>query len=194
MVSNYIPEKAIPEVSLLLASNEFDLKIVKQRTTKHGDFRKLANGKFQITINNSLNKYQFLLTLIHEIAHYYTYKEHKNCKPHGIEWKQNFKNLMLPFLTPDIYPETILPLLANYLINPKASTDSDVKLALALKEQNRDSDKNYIFELNIGSQFILKNRTFQILEKRRTRYLCLEKNSNKKYVISQNAEVSPLKI
>ena len=67
--ATYIPEKSVSMVQYLIEKHNFTLKIVNQRQTKHGDFRKLPNGRFQITINNNLNPYQFLLTLIHEIAH-----------------------------------------------------------------------------------------------------------------------------
>jgi len=70
----YIPENAINLAQSLVELHEVNLKIVNQRQTKHGDFRQLPGGKFQITINNSLNKYQFLLTLVHEIAHHVTFK------------------------------------------------------------------------------------------------------------------------
>ena len=71
----YIPQKAISMVQFLIEQHHFTLKIVNQRQTKHGDFRQLPNGKFQITINNNLNQYQFLLTLVHEIAHHITYQK-----------------------------------------------------------------------------------------------------------------------
>lgn len=192
-VDNYIPENAVSKVNLLLQENDFVLKIVRERTTKHGDFKKLGSGKFQITVNENLNPYQFLLTLVHEIAHYKTYEKFGLVKPHGIEWKTTFKNLMLPFVHPSIYPNEILPHLAKYLINPKASTDSDVNLSLALKQNQIASDKKYIFELSIGCEFLLKKRHFKILEKKRTRFLCLDCQNSKKYLISQNAEVTLLK-
>jgi SprT protein len=99
---------------------------------------------------------------------------------------------MLPFISPNIYPLDILPHLAKYLLNAKASTDSDHNLALALKQQSKNSDKNYIFELKIGMAFELKNREFILLEKKRTRSICLDKNSQKKYLINLNSEVTPL--
>ena len=117
-------------IEYLIEQNNFTLKIVNQRQTKHGDFRKLANGKFQITVNNNLNKHQFLLTLVHEIAHHITHQKFGRVKPHGKEWKTVFQHLMLPFLKPEIYPTKILSHLAHYLKNPKASTDSDVNLSL----------------------------------------------------------------
>ena len=135
MINNfhkYIPKNAINGVQSLIEKHKINLKIVNQRLTKHGDFRQLPNGEFQITINNNLNPFQFLLTLIHEIAHHTTFEKYGRIRPHGKEWKQQFQYLMLPFLNPSIFPNQMLTPLAHYLKSPKASTDSDVKLSLAL--------------------------------------------------------------
>ena len=188
-LSKYLPENSIDLVQEILEEHHIKIKIVKKRTTKHGDFKRFPNGDFQITINNSLNEYQFLLTLVHEIAHFVTYKQSKRVKPHGIEWKRNFQHLMLPFVQPSIYPTTILPLLANYLKNPKASTGSDVKLTYALKQFDEMSGKNYIFELNEGSLFNFNGKTYKKGNTRRTRIECLETSSNRIYLFNQNAEI-----
>ncbi len=185
----YIPEKAIPIVQYLIEQHSFILKIVNQRQTKHGDFRKLPNGNFQITVNNNLNKYQFLLTLIHEIAHHVTYKKFGHVKPHGKEWKTVFQHLMLPFLQPEIYPKHLLPLLANYLKKPKASTDADVNLSLAFKEYSKVFGKNYIFEIPLGSLFVFKNKLYKRGNKRRTRFECTHMLNKKVYLFNQNVEV-----
>ncbi len=188
----YIPEEAIPMVQFLIEKHHFTLKIVQQRQTKHGDFRQLPNGRFQITVNNNLNKHQFLLTLIHEIAHHVTYQKFGRVQPHGKEWKTIFQHLMLPFLQPGIYPVHIAPLLANYLKNPKASTDADVHLSLALKQLNRDPKKKYVFELSNGSLFQFKQAIYKRGNKRRTRIECLNTLNNRMYLFNQNAEVDPL--
>lgn len=190
ILSKYLPEKSVNLVIELLEKYPCYLKIVNNRKTKHGDFKKIQNGDYQITINNDLNEYRFLLTLIHEIAHLVTYKRYNRIKPHGIEWKRNFQHLMLPFVTPNIYPKEILPYLAHYLINPKASTDTDVKLSLALKQFDEKTDKNYIFEIPLTSKFTHNNKIFIRGEKRRTRYECTEVYTDKKYLFHANAEVN----
>ncbi len=186
---NFIPEKAIPFVQFLIDEHSFDLKIVNQRATKHGDFRTLPNNRFQITINNNLNKYQFLLTLVHEIAHHVTHQKFGRVQPHGKEWKTVFQHLMLPFLQPEIYPKEILPHLANYLKNAKASTDSDVNLSLALRGNVAETGKKFVFEISFGSLFLFKDTIYKRGNKRRTRYECLNMQNKRVYLFNQNAEV-----
>jgi SprT protein len=132
-LQDYISPKAITQVLKLLEHDHLVVKIKNERKTRHGDYMRLANGKHQITINSNLNEYRFLITLIHEIAHFEAYNTYgRFIKPHGIEWKKTFQHLMLPFLNPEIFPNHLLPMLAKHFKNPKASSDSDAQLALAL--------------------------------------------------------------
>ncbi|WP_394801709.1 SprT-like domain-containing protein [Tenacibaculum finnmarkense] len=188
----YIPEKAVPLVEYLINEHKINLKIVNQRQTKHGDFRTFSNGQTQITVNNNLNKQQFLLTLIHEIAHHVTHQKFGRVQPHGKHWKMVFQHLMLPFLRPDIYPKKILPYLANYLKNPKASTDTDVHLSLALKGGVASAGKVFIFDIINGELFQFKNTIYKRGNKRRTRYECLNLTNKRGYLFNQNTEVVPL--
>lgn len=189
ILQKYIATNAIPLIEYLINEHKINLKIVGQRQTKHGDFRTFPNGRTQITVNNSLNKHQFLLTLVHEIAHHVTHKKFGHVQPHGKEWKMVFQHLMIPFLRPDIYPKEMLPYLATYFKNPKASTDSDVNLSLALRGGIAQSGKSFIFEIPNGNTFQFKNILYKRGPKRRTRYECLNLSNNKVYLFNQNAEV-----
>ena len=188
----YLPDNSVAYIQEILVKYDIEIKIKSERKTRHGDFRVLSNGNCLITINSNLNKYRFLITLIHEIAHLYVYKLFKNSiKPHGLEWKNQFRILILPVLNPDIFPKVLLPLLANYFKNPKASTDSDIELVKELKMYDPPTDKNYIYELDLGTRFDIYNgKIFKLEKKLKKRYKCIELETGKYYLFNANAEVN----
>ncbi len=190
-IKNYIPEAAVTAILQLIKKNNIHLKIVNERVTRHGDYRKMLNGRHQITVNTNLNRYRFLITLIHELAHLLTFKEFgKAIRPHGTEWKKTFQRIMLPFLRPEVFPIELMPLLAIHFKNPRASSDSDAKLSLALKRYDPPNDKNYIFEIPLGGKFRLYNgKIFKRGNKRVKRYECLEVSTGRVYLFNPNAEV-----
>ena len=153
------------------------------------------NGKHEITVNGSLNKYRFLITLIHEIAHLVAFEKFgRNIKPHGNEWKYVFQQLMVPYIRPEIFPNQLLPLLARHFRNPSASSDTDTTLSLALKQFDKQNDKNYVFEIPYGSVFRIKNgKIFKKIAVRTKRFECLEINSGRLYLFNPNAEVELIK-
>lgn len=194
-LQKYIPSRAVTSVSELIKTYNVHLKIVKDRQTKHGDYRPLPDGRHQITVNYSLNPYRFLITLIHEIAHLIAFQTYGHrIKPHGTEWKYVFQKLMLPLINPKVFPEQLLPDLARHFRNPAASSDTDAHLSIALKTYDPGNEKNYIFEIPIGSLFTATNgRVFRKGKRLRKRYECLEVSTQKLYVFQPNAEVELLK-
>jgi hypothetical protein len=194
ILEKYIPEHSVEPVFELIKINQVHLKIVNERVTRHGDYRKGLSGKHEITVNTSLNKYRFLITLIHEIAHLVAFEKYgRNIKPHGDEWKLTFQRLMVPFIRPEIFPSQLLPLLARHFRNPKASSDTDATLSLALKQFDPENDKNYIFEIPYGSVFRIHNgKIFKKVALRLKRYECLEISSGRTYLFNPNAEVELL--
>lgn len=190
-----MPEHAVKPVFELIVANQVHLKIVNERQTRHGDYRKAVNGKHEITVNANLNKYRFLITLIHEIAHLAAFEKYgRNIKPHGNEWKLTFQQLMLPFIRPEIFPHSVLPLIANHFRNPSASSDTDARLAFALKQfDERKSDIYFIHEVPNGSKFRIQNgRIFQKKGLRVKRYECLELSTGRLFLFNANAEVEIL--
>mgnify|MGYP000719083083 FL=1 len=190
-LQEYIPQKAMTMVLNLLKHDHLTVKIKNERKTRHGDYMRLPNGKHQITVNSNLNHYRFLITLIHEIAHFEAYKAYgRFIKPHGLEWKRTFQHLMLPFLNPEVFPYDLLPLLAKHFKNPKASSDTDVALAYALKQFDDTTNKTYVFELPLGATFKLYNgKVFKKMHKRVKRYECIEIKTGKLYLFNPNVEV-----
>lgn len=194
ILERYLPEHAIDNAFELIKLYGVHLKIVNERVTRHGDYRRDVNGYHQITVNASLNKYRFLMTLIHEIAHLAAFEKFgRNIKPHGDEWKVTFQRLMMPFIRPEIFPNHLLPLLARHFRNPKASSDTDATLSLALKQFDALSDKSYIFELPYGSNFRIHNgKIFKKGAQRVKRFECLEVSTGRIYLFNPNAEVEPI--
>ncbi len=191
VLQRYIPEAAVMPVFELIKLNNIHLKIVNERVTRHGDYRKMPNGQHQITVNANLNTYRFLITLIHEIAHLVAFQKYgRNIKPHGREWKFTFQQLMLPFIRPEVFPNQLLPLLAIHFKNPKATSDTDSRLSLALKQYDLPNDKNYIFEIPLGGHFRLYNgKVFKRGNKRVKRFECIEVSTGRIYLFNPNAEV-----
>jgi hypothetical protein len=194
-LKKYLPERAVMPCVDLIKEHKVHLKIVGERVTRHGDYRRMPNGMHQITVNASLNKYRFLITLVHEIAHLVAFEKYgRRIKPHGLEWKKTFQMLMLRFIRPEIFPSKVLPVIANHFRNPKASSDTDAKLSVALKQFDEATNKNYVFELSIGSVFRIDNgKLFKKGNKRVKRYECVDLSTGKMYIFQPNAEVELIK-
>ncbi|WP_294818793.1 SprT-like domain-containing protein [uncultured Flavobacterium sp.] len=194
VLERYIPEHAADTVFELIKLYGVHLKIVNERVTRHGDYRRDDSGYHRITVNANLNKYRFLITLVHEIAHLAAFEKFgRNIKPHGEEWKHTFQKLMVPFIRPEIFPNQLLPLLARHFRNPKASSDTDATLSLALKQFDGASDKTYIFQLPYGSTFRIYNgKIFKKGAQRVKRFECLELGTGRMYLFNPNAEVELL--
>lgn len=192
--NDFIPVAAKEKLGDLLQQEPVLIKVVKKRRTKHGDYRKLPSGLIQITINESENPFRFLITLLHEIAHHLAFQDHGfRIAPHGREWKSTFSRIVQPFLIPSIFPSPLLEVLQHHLKNPKASSDTDIQLGLALKSFDPSTHKKAIFELPVKAKFKLDNgRVFQKGIKQRKRYLCTELSSGKAYLFQPTAEVDQI--
>ena len=190
-----IPEASHELVKPLIFEKHLNIKIVKVRKTKHGDFKKLRNGSNQITLNHINNKYRFLITLIHELAHFKVYKNiKKRVNPHGVDWKNTYKLLMLPFLNNKIFPNDILSKLATHIKNPSASTDSDTNLVVALNKYDYFND-NKIFLNDLSEDCLFEydqGKVFLVKRKLRKRYICKELSSGREYLFSPVARIKSI--
>lgn len=193
-----IPPAAIPYCISLWQKTPFSFKIQKPRVSKLGDFRFRRDRKIQtITINSNLNSYQFLLTYIHEVAHLYTFEKFGTAHaPHGNEWKREFQNLLAPLLNDAVFPKDLLIPLHHHMKNPAASSSRDLFLMKEMSKYDRLPDPGsidiFLSDLTPGSQFLLSGRKFLKGETRRTRVLCEEIDSGKKFLVSRLAKVKPL--
>lgn len=195
--SKYVPAEFAGYVAGLFFSQKIRFKVTRGRKTKLGDYRspREEKGMHIITVNHDLNPYAFLITTLHEFAHMNTYVKHRNrVKPHGDEWKVEFRALLAPLLRHDAIPQDIRAVLNKSYFNLKASSCTDTALLRVLKKYDNKTHHNlaHVEDLPLNEAFKLNERVFERGLKRRTRYLCKELPSGKLYLIHGLAEVEPL--
>jgi SprT protein len=190
LFQQYLPAAAIGYCHQLWQENDFEFVLSPRRESKLGDYRYDPATGHRITVNENLNPYHFLITYLHEVAHYKVLTTYKRRKaPHGKEWKKIFANLMQPMLNETVFPEEVLTPLRQYMHNPAASSCHSLPLASALHKYSHPEGKIMLSELPAGAGFLLGNRHFLRREKRRTRYLCEEVSTRRRYVIAATALV-----
>src|SRR3954470_24783556 len=131
----FIPENSFEDVLYYIQHYKVQLTITKQRQTVLGDYRHAHNGNgHRISVNGNLNKYSFLITLLHELAHLFTYERfgHRD-QSHGREWKSEFSKILTRFLATKIFPADIEKALLSTLQNPSASSCGDENLLRTLR-------------------------------------------------------------
>lgn len=188
---SYIPGSYLSFCFDLWKKYPFEYKITRRRVTKSGDYRYYeSTGKHVITVNGDLNKWAFLITYLHEVAHRIVREKHgKRVKPHGVAWKNEFRKLLIPlFDMGEGLPEVLEAPLAVYCKNPKASTYSDSRLLEALRMFDDNTAKT-ISNLEEGDSFYFRGKEYLRLNKLRTRYICEDRTNQKKYLISGYALV-----
>jgi hypothetical protein len=194
VLAKYLPEGSLDLLVPYLQGQSLHIKIKKSRASKFGDYRPLVNErwKHQITLNNDLNPYAFLITLVHELAHMQVHIQYKHRQqPHGDRWKAIYARMLEPFIRPDIFPDEVLKAVRAHLNSPTASSCTDHKLYEVIRKHDiHDNGKVLLSTLNDGEHFRWHNgRVFRKTEKLRKRYRCLEVPSERVYLFHPMAEV-----
>lgn len=194
ILSKHLPPPAISYCLQLWQKQPFNFQITSSRKTKLGDFRYRRDRSIQtITLNGDLNPYQFLLTYTHEVAHLYAFiKFGVSIPPHGKEWKSTFQQLLYPILNERVFPLDLLVPLRQHMNNPKASTAGDLFLMKELSKYDNVEPLNkttFLSDLKPGSRFMLSGREFEKGETKRTRVICLEVKTGKKFLVAQMAKI-----
>ena len=193
-LEKHLPTTKAYYILSFLVEHKCVLKITKQRKTKRGDFRQ--NGpKLSISVNHDTNTYRFLFTLVHEIAHLKTFLEYRHTvKPHGDEWKANFKELFTSLDVADEFKkdEQMFAVVSDELINPKACSGLNIRVEKAFSKYD-EKKGTYLEELMVGARFTFGVHTYEKLENRRSRVMCLNLSNNRKYTINKAALVQVCK-
>lgn len=193
--SKFLPSDFVEDVVDLFIKSNVKFSIVKKRSTKLGDFRASIDGqRHQITVNGDLNPYSFLITTLHEFAHLITFEKFgRKVAPHGEEWKNEFRKLLLPVIQHENLPQDIRAALHYSYHKTKASSCTDHQLSKVLMQYDKKVEgKTPLYELNHLDKFSINNRVFEKGELRRKRYVCKEISTNKMYLISSLANVEKL--
>ena len=90
VLEKYLPSHAVAPIFDLIEENNIHLKIVNERVTRHGDYRRTQEGVHQITINANLNKFRFLITMVHEIAPVILRSNHVSLHDNSSRYKSKF--------------------------------------------------------------------------------------------------------
>ena len=190
-LSSFLTHETIKKINFWEEKFNVKVIVISPSKSRMGVFIPKRHDYHVIRINNNLNKYEFLITLIHEIAHASIWEKYgKRVNPHGDEWKEQYKKMMLPFLNPEFFPEDILRSLSKHMINPRASTVRDLELSRILKKYDKNRS-TFISEINDGDEFYIDNgKRFVRMEKLRKNYQCKEISTGKLYRFSPLAEVN----
>ena len=192
-LQSYLPKGSFDEVLQYLQHYKVHLTITRQRQSILGDYRHAHEGKaHRISVNGNLNQYAFLITLLHELAHLFTYERFGHrVMAHGSEWKDEFSKILAKFLLKKIFPVDIEKALLRTLQNPAASSCGDEKLLRVLHNYDEKKEGIHLVEqVSEGGLFSIKGgRIFKRGEKVRKRYKCVELKTGKLYLFSPVYEV-----
>ena len=192
-LQNYLPPGTGDAVMTYLHQYKIHLTIAKERKSVLGDYRHRTNQtNHRISVNGNLNKFSFLITLLHELAHLLTFEQHSNkVQAHGKEWKMIFGKLLQQFVQHKIFPVDIEKELLQSLKNPAASSCGEDGLLRVLRKYDaKESHHRLVEELPANTLFRIKDgRVFQKGEKLRKRFKCKEIQTGKLYLFSPVYEV-----
>jgi len=189
----FLPPDSYSYVAEYLHRYKVHLTVAKARSSVLGDYRNAYKDKqHRISVNGNLNKYAFLITLLHELAHLLTFEQYKHTvAAHGKEWKHTYGNLLAVFVEHNIFPNDIRQALMQSLRNPAASSCAEAHLTRVLA--NYDDRKPGVFlleQLPQHSLFATKDgRQFVKGNKLRKRYRCQEVQTGVVYLFSPVYEV-----
>lgn len=192
VLEQFLPENALPYLKIWFGSYPCHLKITKNRNSKLGDYRKLPDKSHQITINGTLEPQLFFFVLTHELAHLIAFEKYgRRISPHGTEWKQTFREMLLESLT--VYAEDLRPIIQKFSKSPKANFMASPELVKYFHVPKEDDEQTFIENLKKGELFEYKKEIFVIEETTKKRYLCKNIKSSRKYYFRNLAQVKKLK-
>jgi SprT protein len=192
-LQDFLPPDTYDAVLAYLHYYHVHLTVARERKSILGDYRhRTYHQNHRISVNGNLNKYAFLITLLHELAHLLTFEKFGNrVSAHGREWKTIFGQLLAQFIEQNVFPTDIKNALVQSLHNPAASSCADEALLRTLR--NYDQKQNHlVFVESVPEGALFKTHDGKIFkkgEKIRKRFRCEEVKTRKVYLFSPVYEV-----
>lgn len=194
-LANFLPEGTYDWILPFFIQYPIELSLTKDRKTLYGTYSyDYKSKRHRITVNGNLHPYQFLLTLLHELAHLITFVQYgARVAPHGDEWKSVFRNILKDLLQLNLLPKDLSEALARYTYNMKSSQCYDPVLMQALRKYSQP-DLITLSDLKIGAKFVTEEKrdAFEVVEKLRTRYKCRNIRTGHVYLFAGHCPVIPL--
>lgn len=196
ILHQYLSELAADNIILAQEKLGFYLKISKPRNSKLGDFRAISKNISKISVNGNLNKYEFLIVLLHEIAHLIVWNNYsRKSKPHGKEWQFEFKLLLKQYIILGVFPSQVEFALRNNFNKPIISSVKCEDLAIALKTTETEKKVIFVKDVPDNMEFeLVQGKKFLKLHRIKTRYKCKEIFSGRIYTVHPLAEVISYKV
>ena len=198
-LNTYLPEGAFEPVIQLINHYKVHLTVTRERKSVLGDYRHAVLGaNHKITVNGNLNKYEFLITLLHELAHLLCFEQYRNrVEAHGKEWKAIYGQLLAQFIQLAIFPDDIRKSLQKTLLNPAATANGETALLLILRKYNPIQKEGVVTLAHVADGTLFKEtkgRTFRKIKLRRKRIECIEVATGNIYLFSALTEVKIIRV
>ncbi len=192
-LQNHLPPGTVELVSDYLKKYNVHLTITRERHSVLGDYRhRTEHANHRISVNGTLNKYSFLITLIHELAHLLAFEVHGNhIMAHGKEWKNIYGKMLSELLGQNIFPADIENELKVSMQNPAASSCAEETLLRTLRKYDaKKENQKMVEEIPTDSYFKTKDgRIFKKGIRLRKRFKCQEVKTGREYLFSPVYEV-----
>ncbi len=192
-LQRYVPDGSVQLVMQYLHQYSVHLTITRERKSILGDYRHATHDRnHRISVNGNLNKYSFLITLVHEVAHLLTFQQYGNrVQSHGKEWKNIYAFLLKDFITANIFPDDISLRLRQSIHDLPASSCADDDLMRILRKYDQNTGELVLVEqVPEGTCFSTDDgRIFRKGKKLRKRYQCFDVKTKQEYLFSPVYEV-----